>query len=363
MALNSGLHNSSEDSVIHRNKWFQLAIGLAVTGLCLWIAVREVDLAEIQRQFSHARYETIPLYLLCLIAFFVLKAVRWAWLLSPVCKVSSREVAGPMMIGFMGNNVLPAHLGEVFRVVLLSRQEKVSLGGVFSSVAIERVLDVIAVLILVGCGLLSVRNLPEVIEKGFLAGGVVVLLGVIVLAAGVIFLDHSVKLALWLVNRFPLPDRWKEQLSHLIESGAQAAGVLRNVRLVGLLLANSVIQWGLNCLMIAISLWSFGIEVPLAATFILLGVLVFAVTIPSSPGFVGAIQAGFVITLKMFDVPDASALAASIYYHVIQYVVVTGVGFIFLARTGISLSRLQSDAEHLEEGEPERLIDPTPSNT
>jgi len=334
---------------IHKNKWFHLVVGLIVTAVCFWWAVRDVDWQEVGQQFSKARYETIPLYILFLVLFFVLKAIRWAWLLRPLKKLTARVVAAPLMIGFMGNNILPAHLGEIFRVVILSRQQKVPAAGVLSSVAIERVLDVVAVLILVGVGLMAVRDLPDMIRNALFVGGLIAIGGVVAFALAIVWMNRSVTFAIWMVGHVPLPVTIQEKLIETITSAAAGASVLRDGRLLALILSNSLMQWSCNCAMIAVSLWSFGIEVPFSATLILLGVLVVAVTIPTSPGFFGAIQVAFVETLKMFDVPESSAFAASIYYHLIQYIVVTAVGFGFLGQTGISLSKLEDEAEHLQD--------------
>jgi len=311
--------------------------------------VRDVNWIEVGRQFSTARYETIPLYLMALAAFYVLKAIRWRWILLPLKEVPARRAAGPMMIGFMGNNVLPARLGELFRVFILSRQEKIPVAAVFSSVAIERVLDLLAVLSLVGVAMLTVQNLPQVFVDRFFYVGLVAIAMVVVLILAVIWIEQAVRLARWIIGHLPLSTSLKHKLTELVVAAAEGTRVLRQGRLLGLLIVNSLVQWSFNCLMILISLWSFGVEVPFPATLILLGVLVFAVTIPTSPGFFGAIQVVFVETLKIFDVSANAAFAASIYYHLLQYVAVTAIGFWYLGRSGFSLERLQDEAEHVEE--------------
>ncbi len=344
--LHGGLNGSGS---IHKNKWVHLAIGFAITAACLAWAVRDVDWPEVGRQFSNARYETIPLYLIALTAFYVLKAIRWKWILLPLKVVPARRAASPMMIGFMGNNVLPARLGELFRVFILSRQEKIPVAAVFSSVAIERVLDVLTVLSLVGAGMLVVQDLPAVFVDRFFYIGVGAIVVAMVLVLAVIWIDQAVRLARWMIGHLPLGTGLKHKLTELIVAAAEGTGVLRRGRLLGLLVLNSIVQWSCNGIMILISLWSFGVEVPFPATLILLGVLVFAVTIPTSPGFFGAIQVAFVETLKIFDVSANAAFAASIYYHLLQYAAVTAVGFWYLGRSGFSLERLQDEAEHVEE--------------
>lgn len=350
---------------IHKNKWLHILLGLFVTVACLWYSVKDVDWEDVQTSFADARYDTIPLYLLALIVFFWLKAIRWSWLLHPVKQVSAKQVAGPMMVGFMGNNVLPAHLGELFRIFLLGRQQKIPAAAVFSSVAIERVLDVFAVLILVGVGLLGVREIPESMQTAFQSVGVLAIVAVILLTAGLIWLEQALRLAVGLIRRLPVSVEKQEKLIDLASHAAAGTSALRQGRLLLALIINSLLQWSCNCLMIYISLRSFGINIPFSATLILLGVLVFAVTIPSSPGFFGLIQAAFVGTLELFSVTEGSAFAASIYYHLLQYVVVTTVGLICLTRSGFSLSQIQRESEQSDNPQvsDETLIDVTSQST
>jgi len=223
-------------------------------------------------------------------------------------------------------------------------------------VAIERLLDVFAILVLVSIGMLQVREVPEAFQQAFLAVGIMALAGVVVLIAGLIWLKQAVRLAHRVINWLPVRESIQVKLRELVEAAAIGTTALKNGRMLGLLLLNSVVQWGCNALMIYVSLWSFGVQVPFSAALILLGVLVFAVTIPSTPGFFGAIQLAFVKTLALFAVSDGIAFAASIYYHLLQYLVVTAVGLWYLWKSGMTLTRLQHDAEQLEEAE--HLQDP-----
>ena len=352
-------------SKIHKNKWFHLFIGLAVTILCLWYSVKDVNWTEVRNSFTAARYNTIPLYLIALILFFWLKAVRWSWLLRPVKPLTARQVINPLMVGFMGNNVLPAHLGEIFRIVLLGKQQNVPPAAVFSSVAIERILDLFAVLVLVGAGLLCVQEIPESMQTAFQGIGTVAIIAVIILSAGLIWLKQALRLTVVMIERLPISTAKKQKLNELVNHMAAGTSALREGKLLLGLIINSLLQWSCNCVMIYISLRSFGIHVPFSATLILLGSLVFAVTIPSTPGFFGLIQAAFVGTLELFSISEGSAFAASIYYHLLQYVAVTAVGLICLARSGFSFSQIRQESEQeiREERNDDSLIDVTSNST
>ena len=324
-------------------------VGILVTVGCLAWVLKDIQWSDVGTSLAQAKYQWIPAYFLCLVGFFWLKAIRWAWLLEPIKKVSPSDVGGPMMIGFMGNNILPGHIGEFFRIYILGRQEQISAVSVFTSVAVERILDIIAVLILVGISLLGIARISPELQSTFLTIGVIALGGVLLFGIGLIWLKQAVALTTGLVHRLPLSAAKAELLCRLITSGSDGMEALRRGKMLLLVLANSLVQWGCNIGMIYLSLVSFGIETTPLAAFLLLGVLVFAVTIPSTPGFFGLVQVAFVETLKLFEVAESTSFAASIFYHLLQYIPVTLVGLWFLAKTGLSLTELQHDAEDVEE--------------
>ncbi|NIP87501.1 MAG: hypothetical protein GWO21_00180, partial [Gammaproteobacteria bacterium] len=93
---------------------------------------------------------------------FVMRAFRWRVLLLPALAESSfRSRFSAVCIGFAGNNLLPARLGEFARVAAFSRMEPIGLGATFASLVLERLFDA---LILVGF------LLPALYLPGF-AGG------------------------------------------------------------------------------------------------------------------------------------------------------------------------------------------------
>ncbi len=135
---------------INKSKLIKLILGVIVTIACLVAAVWGIDFEQISRSFRQANYWTLPVMLALLFVFFWLKAFRWRMLLEPIKKLTVSQVTPAMMIGFMGNNILPAHLGEFLRVYVLSRQFQIPKTTVLSTVVLERLFDVVAILCYLG---------------------------------------------------------------------------------------------------------------------------------------------------------------------------------------------------------------------
>ncbi|HTN02399.1 MAG TPA: lysylphosphatidylglycerol synthase domain-containing protein, partial [Planctomycetaceae bacterium] len=143
-----------------------------------------------------------------------------------------------------------------------------------------------------------------------------------------------------------LPAGLKKKIAGMLESGAEGLASLKDVRLLAGILATSQAQWLLNGLTVHLALWSFGIHVDPLVSCIVLGVTAFGVTVPSSPGYFGVIQLCFMAVLKFFTKDETAVFAASIYYHMIQYIPVTLIGLWYFNTTGLKIADVEATVEN-----------------
>ena len=135
-----------------------ILFGVAVSALCFWYSARNADWSEVKAGFATANYWTLPAILLLTFGFYWLKAQRWAMLLRPVMALSGKALFPPVMSGFAANNLLPAHLGELVRVAVVRQQFQVPVAAGLSTVVLERLFDVLAILLLFAAGLMVHRR-------------------------------------------------------------------------------------------------------------------------------------------------------------------------------------------------------------
>ena len=335
-----------------RGSWqlIKLVPGLLVAGGCLWFALRDVDWTMVVAKLSAADWSLAPLMPLLLFVFFLLKAWRWRLLLEPVSPMRVRDVAGPLMIGFMANNILPAHLGELVRVHVLGRTRDVPRAAVLSTVVLERLFDLLAILALLGVGLLSGPVLPSRYQQA--AVTLAVATGVL-LAAAVAFVcsaDRCLRMFEWICNRCLvfLPERWRLAMVELLTSAAGGLVALKRPRLAVGIVAASIAKWFVMGLMVWVSLKTLGAGDVFAASLVVVGVIAVVILLPAPPGYVGVIQGCFSVVLAMYAVDPNVTVAASVYYHLWQYVPVTLVGLWCLHRSGLRLrdvADVETDAQ------------------
>jgi len=318
----------------------KLLPGVLVAGGCLWFALRAVDWSTVGGVLARANWSLAPVMGVLLFVFFALKAWRWTLLLEPVASLRVRDVAGPLMIGFMANNILPAHLGELVRVHVLGRTRDIPRAAVLSTVILERLFDLVAILALFGVGLLSGRSLPEQYQQAALT--LAVLTGLLLLGA-VVFVCQAkpcLRLAEWVCERVLvfLPQKWRAGLLEMLRSASGGLGALKRPRLAIGIVAASVSKWFVMGLMVYVSLKTLGAEEVFAPSLVVVGVIAVVILLPAPPGYVGVIQGCFTVVLALYDVDPNITVAASVYYHLWQYIPVTLVGLWCLQKTGLRLS-------------------------
>lgn len=312
-------------------------LGVGVSAVLLWAAVRGVSLEEVRESLAHVR----PVWLLPVLASigvrFWLTALRWQVLLRPVKLVGVHRLFGVVMIGFMANNVLPARLGEFVRAYALGKTESLPASLSFATIVLERLFDGFTLLAFLVLGVLFLRPGPLIVWSA---------VSVFCLYLGVLVVLMGIRTGLgidWLLAR--LPGRIRDTAARLVESFALGLDVLGDARGLALASALSIAVWLVN----AAGMWAmfaaFSLDLPAYAGFLVLAITALALVLPSTPGYVGPFQAGTVLALGLFSVPKADALSLSIVYHAVNYVPITVVGLVYLAALNLTLGELRAAGE------------------
>lgn len=339
----------STPTPLHHNRWIHLALGFTVSVVCLWIATRGLlddpdAFSKATNAFARADYRTLPPIIAATAVFYWLKACRWRLLLKPIGKFrTARDLFPFVMIGFGFNNILPVHMGEVVRVLLFSRHARVKVSAAATSVVLERIFDSVSVLTLLGLGLAFMPGLSPSIRRNtlLLASGIGLL--VLALLLYVLWTQKFIAAVSAVLSRV-VTATLLHKITGMLESGATGLAALRQPRLVAAILALSMGSWLVNGMVIHLALWSFGLPNSLIISCMVLGLTAVGAAVPSAPGYFGVIQLCFMTVLSLFTDDEASVFAASIYYHLTEYVLVTLVGLYFFNTTGVSLAEAEAEA-------------------
>ncbi len=198
-------------------KW-QLWLGVLISVVFIWLALRGLQLNQFWNVVQDANYWwLIPGIAVYFVAVWA-RAWRWHYLLGPVKKIPTKTMFPITTIGYMGNNIYPAHAGEVLRAVILKRKEDVSISASLATIIVERIFDGVVMLAFVFVNLPELAKLTgqsgfvgniqqvAVIGTGFFFGALILFL----LAA--MFPQITIKVGQWFIDRL-LPQRIRQQTS------------------------------------------------------------------------------------------------------------------------------------------------------
>jgi hypothetical protein len=330
-------------------------ITVLTIGLLVWF-LKNASLRDIWMHVRTARTDLLVLSVVFVIVTYWARAVRWQYLLAPIGNASFRNVFRATVIGFAALSLLPARVGDVLRPYLLARQEGLPMSAAFATVIMERVLDLTAVLVLLaiyvwgfsGAGSLPAAFLRPVevsaIFAAAVAAGLLVLMWILATHPERIgaFVGMAARVLPWSVSH-----RIEEVVS--VFSGGFAAA--REPRALVMAIAWSFAVW----LAIAAEAWAvtiaFGIAMPFEGTFLLQGLLVIGVAVPT-PGGVGSYHAAYRWGVtNFFGAQNDQAIAGAIVTHAISFVPVVLLGLVFMAQDNLSVGRLKDLAGAAREKE------------
>jgi uncharacterized protein (TIRG00374 family) len=333
----------------------RLAIG-ALLGLALLaLFFRGVDLRALAEAFRLADPVLLAGVVLATVVTYLARSWRWGYLLAPVVRVSFCRLLSATCVGFMSGLVIP-RAGELVRPWLIARRHEVTTSAAFASIILERLIDLITVVILFGL-YLYVLPRPAAESAGRLlgtlrAGGV--LAGLVALAVlGLLLALHlRAEATLAVLDRAldRLPSRVAAPVSHAVRSFTAGLAVLQAPpRHLLAIAGQSLLVW----LSIALGLFwnnlAFGLRLPFHATFLLLGFLTVGVAVPT-PGMVGGFHEAYLLALtQAFGASSHTAAAAGITAHALTNVPVLLLGLFFLGREGLSLGKVaQVGGQHAQ---------------
>ena len=312
-------------------KWLTTGLVVAVTALLLGYALWRVDLAALGEVLAGADYRLAVPFLATLAVFFWLKAWRWSVILEPLGRYSVPQVTPAMMIGFAANNVLPAHLGEIVRSLWFARRYRQRMSAVLVSQVLERILDVLAILLLYLLAVPWIDNPPQAVRVSVWLVAAVAATAALVIYA--MLASPQRVFRLWRVLSSRLPASIQSRGEAFLKDVLQALSSVRSPGRLLHLTVNSLVQWSLMGVCVWISIAAIGATIGPAVTIIVLTATVVAVTLPNAPGYVGALQAAFVFALQPFGVSSESAFAASVFYLAGNWIPITCIGGLFMLGT------------------------------
>jgi uncharacterized protein (TIRG00374 family) len=322
-----------------------LVVALAVGLFALFM--RNANLAEVGAAVRTARMDLLVLGVLLALGGYVTRTVRWQYLLEPLGPTRFMNAFRATMLGFAASTVLPARAGEVLRPYVLARREGIDVAAAFATIVIERVLDLVAVLLMLAAYLVAfddgvAARAPALYRAVTLGAWITTpvslgLLGAMVVLAGQ---PARAERMLGAAERI-LPKGIAARVARLGRTFIEGLAIVRRPQRLLVILGWSLLTWGL----ISAETWAvargFGISMPFTGAYLMTALLVVGVAIPT-PGGVGGFHEAFRVGATSFFAADNdAAVAAALVLHVISFGPVLLLGIWAAAYEGLTTGRLK----------------------
>jgi glycosyltransferase 2 family protein len=329
----------------------KIFLSLAVGVLCVWLALRKIDLRQTESVLRSMSLSAVLLYALSIVPVHLFRAWRWKYLLRPL---GITLPFGRLMIistvGFMAILALPFRLGEFVRPYYVVRQGQSRMSAVLGTVAVERIVDglVIAILLFVTY-LFSLAPGAHAYPPMLAASAWLALFGFLgltaFLACALRWPEATIRLALTLtfLRRFSpgLADKLTDKLRALIH-GFKALGHARDMIPF---LAQTALYWGANGLGMWLLARLMHMPIPIHGAFAAMAFTGVLITLPNAPGLVGQFHAGIVLALAAYlpeSILTSVGGAYAIALHGIQFVWYVAFGFLAFPFVGEAAGSLRS---------------------
>jgi uncharacterized protein (TIRG00374 family) len=288
--------------------WF---VTIALAAGLLWLSLRGVDWSRIAASLTHARWSALAMS--CFGATFavVLRSERWRILLRAEGAISPRLVFWSTSLGYLGNNVLPARMGELLRMRAVASQTPLSNSYVLATALTERALDA-GVLVLVSCcAMLAASGLPDWIRGTAASMAVVsaVGLGAILLAP---------KCERWLraaIERIPCKAGLRSKILGLVSNFLLGMRSFHHGGRAARFLALTAVVWFIDGLSAMFVGQAISVPLSVAEALLVVAALALSSALPSTPGALGVYQFVAVTVMAPLGISNNDALAFVFLYQ------------------------------------------------
>ena len=326
-----------------------IAFGLVISALFLYLSLRDLDWSLFYSQLTSLKWPHLLGLFVIMWVCVGLRALRWRLLLPGGAQMKFGIIYSTMWVGLAGIFLLPLRAGEFVRPWLISRSEKITFSGALASIVVERVVDILTLILCFVFLSGRLESSPDWVNAGAWGLGCVALLGLGFFVACYLLGDRMLGILDVLLSylAFKIVRKYEQKILHLVSEfllGLRAVAAFKSLAAVSAL---SLLIWLCIALFYYWGLLLMGVPASFEVGLTISIVIAFAVAAPSAPGFVGVFQFACVVALSaMSGYTKEFAVAYSVVMHIFQLVFTVAFGFFHMRKMGLNLHAVE-DASHV----------------
>lgn len=324
-----------------------------------WIFGRGLDWQLVRQSLAKANATYIAIAVLIICFGYLLRAIRWQVLLSPITRSSLKELFATTTVGFAAIFLI-GRAGEIVRPMWLPmRDKRVRPSAALVTLGLERIFDLAALVCFFSVNLIwFVPPAGREEEFEFVEiVGVAMLVGVVLaFVALVIYQRISRRINAFftkVTDRSWIPRNLRKIFLSILDKLSGALAILTNWKELLLVSFWTFMLW----LAISIPTWlvmiAFGLPVTFSDSLFVMGFATLSSVVPTPGGAAGAFHAGTGASLLFLknDIPREDVAAFAIALHLVYFAPAIVFGLYYFLHGDISIERFRSllSSEHAVE--------------
>ena len=309
--------------------------GITLSAVAIVLLARSVDLNQVAATLRSAN--PFWVVMIPLLALFEqgLRGQRWRGLLAVAkIRVPYHRAVAYLLIGSLANAVLPLRTGEIVRARIAGDREQASSTTILGTILVERVIDVISLVLLATVTILIFAANTEL--TGLVIQAFVVML-IVVVALGTALFAHRLPGAETIARRtarIPMV----QPLWHRLRDGMTVIAHPRTV-IIAMIWSGPI--WAVSVGTFIAAAAAIGVPITPEAAIIFAVGTALALIIPAGPGAVGTYEVAAVVIGHALGIASPIALSIGLLCHVVSLAAVSLGGLVSVA----ALSHGQRSAE------------------
>jgi len=270
---------------LSKHFWFKLFLCCFIGFFFLKWIFNNIDISEVKTLSYRVNYKVILGAFLSYSLAIIFRAIRWQKLILNSVFLSFPKVYRALIVGYAMNIILPARLGEFFRINICKKWYALPRSTILATIVWERISDILIIItcLLIGGLSISVSNDTLEIKRLMFLGLCIFFTGVsFIIFLRMIPLSHFLKKWPLLLNR-----------AKIFQKGIQVLTILALFQMIGW----GLIIWAFEGFSLWLIVKATGITFNIIEICLLIGVVSLSTLLPTFPGFLGTMQFAFAIVL------------------------------------------------------------------
>lgn len=322
-------------------KRWQFILGLLISAVFLFFALRGLDFQEVWSVLQTAEYFWLLPAILVYFFGLWLRALRWKIFLDPINNIKTGKIFSTVCIGYMGNNIYPARLGELLRAYILKKEEKIAVSTSLATIIIERIFDGIVMLGFILLNLSVVSQMSHSADIRQTIQTVSTWAAILFTVAFILFIFSAVFPDVFsnIFRKFfgiLLPKKASKTVQKIINTFFTGVQSLSSPVSTIYALMLTIAIWLLETVFYWIIMLAFPFQVSFGTLMLMNGFLNLFTIIPSSPGYIGTFDAPGIALLSALGIDHQFAAGYTLLLHAVLWLPVTLAGALFFTKKGLS---------------------------